>query len=176
MNPNPSLRELMERYGWRVALFAAPLAINLAVWALLVAPQQRRLETARSARRLMELKPRLESLLRRSNQLLMSWNRTEGTGDDPAASTALLERLADRHHLRLTKLTGRQQRSEGTADSAVTMPLELEAVGRFGKLARWLSDVESQSGLQVEAWTLTSGQPDEPARMTVKLSVIMKAS
>ena len=159
----------------RVALVAAPLVINLAVGMLLVAPAQRRVEAEQSGRTLTELTPRLESLLRRSHQLLTSWDRTGRTGDDPAASTALLERLADQHRLQLTKLSGRQARSEGTSASASMMPVEVEVAGRFGKLARWLSEVESQSGLQVEAWTVTAGGPNEPARLAVKLSVISKA-
>ena len=152
---------------------AAPLAVNLAVWALLVAPAQRRVAASRSARSLLELKPQLESLLRRSNQLLMSWDRTVRTGDDPAASTALLERLADQHHLQLTKLSGRQSRSEGTGASASTMPVELEVVGRFSKLARWLGDVEAQPGLRIESWNMTpGGQFGGPAHATVKLSTM----
>ena len=55
------------------------------------------------------------------------------------------------------------------------MPIRLELEGSFGKLTRWMSDVESQYGFQVDSWEITgSKELGQPALMNVQVTAFLR--
>ena len=163
---------LRRTLSWALVL-SLPLAVNLAVWRGVLAPQQRHRQAIRQALVAVEVKPTLESALAEGHRLLLAWKATEFTTSDPAAVMQAIQRLAGRHGLQIKELHGGPQQLSAGA----TMPLELEVTGRFGKLAHWLSDVEQCAGLHIDTWTLSPGpEPGQVHRLTVKLTANLRAA
>lgn len=153
----------LRSYGAWALVLAVPLLVNGAIWATLVIPQQRQERAWRARRAMTELKPKLETLVTTSHRLVAEAERSGEAPRDPAAAIQLVQRLADRQHLRLSTLKA--------GGKAAPTTVGVEASGRFSKLARWLGDVEAQPGLLIESWHMTPGeQPGEPARATVALA------
>ena len=168
-----SVRALMAQYGRWLGLLAAPLLVNAFVWAVVVRPHQRQLAAWRRTTTIAALKPQLEALLVEGHRMAMDWTRTGFSSDDPTAVTQAIQRLGERHHVRINALS-----VEGAHEDAggSTVAVGLEALGNFGKLSRWMSEVEAQSGLQIESWTLTpETAPDRPHRLAVSLTAFLNS-
>ena len=171
-------RSLTSRYGPGLAVVIIPLAVNVAVWRALVVPQQVTLRAWQNAQVLTELQPKLEALLSDSRQTLTEWRRTTFASDDPSAVMQVVQRLAGHHHVELKQLSASGavvSAAHAALPSQGAVPMEVEATGRFGQLARWLSEVETQSGLQVDAWDLAPAKAaDQSYRLTVKLTGFLR--
>jgi len=169
-------RKSLGYLPWAV-LFAAPLILNGLIWSLLVRPPQWQLAQWRNAQSLTELKPKLDALLTESRRMLMDWERTAFTNDDPAAVTQAIERLAGRHHVQIVAINTKQDSSERSTREMTATSLTVDASGRFSKLAHWMSDVGTQSGLQVDSWTMTAGnKPGDPHKLTVNLTAFLRGA
>lgn len=166
MTPPRSLRSVGRSYGTWALVLAVPLLVNGAIWATLVIPQHRQEQSWRSRRMMTELKPKLDTLLDTSSRLVTAAKQSWGDSKDPSAAIQLVQQLADRQHVQLSTLKAERAGAVGAAAA-----LDVEASGRFNKLARWLSDVEAQPALLIESWHITpGGQAGEPARATVALA------
>ena len=166
MNPLDTRRSVVRSYGKWALVLAVPPLVNCAIWVTLVIPQHRQEQSRRSMRMMTELKPKLDTLLDTSSRLVTAAKQSWRDSKDHSAAIQLVQRLADRQHVRLSTL-----KAGGKAAA-----LDVEASGRFSKLARWLGDVEAQPGLLIESWNITPGeQPGEPAHATVKLSTVGEA-
>lgn len=158
-----TLRTVATQYGRWLGLLAVPLLVNGFVWMFVVRPHQRQLEAWRQTTTVAALKPQLEALLTEGHRLAMDWTRTEFSSNDPTAVTQTIQRLGERHHVRINALSVKGDH------------VDLEALGNFGKLSRWMSEVEAQSGLQIESWTLTPDTEfDRPHRLAVSLTAFLK--
>ena len=168
-----SPRHSLNRYLPWAALFAAPLAINFLVWGVLVRPPQQQARRWRDARALAELKPDLDWLLAESHRMLMDAERTGFTSDDPSAVTQAIDRLAGLHRVTLGKIDTKWDQEKGRRDTAMSLTVDVR--GRFSKLAHWMSEVEAQSGLQIESWTLSAGEkPGDLHTLTVNLTAFIR--
>ena len=167
--PRHSLRGYLP---W-AALFVAPVAANLLVWTVLVRPPQQQQHRWRDAHALVELKPTLEALLAESHRMLMDSERTGFTSDDPSAVIQAIDRLAGRHRVTLGTIDTKGDQAKDRRET--TMSLTVDVRGRFSKLAHWMSEVEAQSGLQIDAWTISAGeQPGDPHMLTVNLTAFLR--
>jgi len=160
---------------------AIPLAVNIAVWRVLVVPQQASLRAWRNTRVLTELQPKLAALLSQAHQTLAEWQRTSFASNDPSAVMQAVRQLAGRHHVEVRELNvsgaAAPTAEHGALPVKGTVPIEFEATGRFNRLARWMSDVERQSGLQVDAWELTPATAaDQSCRLTVKMTAFLQGA
>lgn len=166
-------RRSMKRYLPWAALFVVPVIANLLVWALFVRPPQQQLRRWQDAEALAQLRPKLDELLAESRRMLMELERTAFTSDDPSAVTQAIEQLAGRHHVELGQINTKREQDESRG--ATAMSLAVDVAGRFSKLAHWMSDVEAQSGLLIESWTLSAGdKPGAPHKLTVNLTAFLK--
>ena len=181
-----NFRIVTQRYGRWLLVLALPVLANGLLWRKLVVPLQADLQQWHDKQTLTTLRPRLEELLGESRRLVSAWERNRPFVDDPAAALQAIQRLADRHKVRLTqrtaggvRATGRGRGREAEAEARVSVEavtLDLEAAGRFSKLAHWLSDIEAQPGFQVESWAFTPAkEAGEPLQLTVKLMVAKDA-
>ena len=174
------VQALVARDGRWIALMAIPLVVNSVAWVTLVVPQRRELEVWRETQTVTELKPKLESLLAESHQMVTDWRRTAFTNDDPSAVMQAIQRLAGQHHVQIKELSASQAAVGHTAPLGSTssvMPLELEVTGRFSQLAHWISDVEAQAGLQIDSWKLSSEEgADQFRRLTIKMSAFLQGA
>ena len=189
----------MKRYGIGMALIVVvPALINSLIWIVLVVPQQSKLREWRAAQALTTLTPRLTALLTDTHAMLVEWQRMSFTKDDPSAAMQRIQRLAGQHHVQVKEIQTKESRGMGESDGKgeaksksqhatpatepilsgySTMPLELEVVGGFHKLAHWLSEVEAQAGFQVDSWTLAPGKdPGQPSRLTVQLTALLRGA
>ena len=172
-------RNSIKGYLPWAALFAVPLIVNGLLWAALVRPPQQQLHQWRDTEALTELKPRLESLLTESHRMLMDWERTAFTNDDPAAVTQAIEQLVGRHHVQRAEINTKSNEATGlhSAHGMTAMSLTVGVKGRFSKLAHWMSDVEAQSGLQVDSWELSAGEkPGDLHTLTVNLTAFLRGA
>ena len=168
-------RHSLNRYLPWAALFAAPLAVNLLVWAVLVRPPQQQAHRWQDATALTQLKPKLDWLLGESRRMLMDAERTGFTSDDPSAVTQAIDRLAGRHRVELGKIDMKRDQVKGRGDTAMSLTVDVR--GRFSKLAHWMSEVEEQSGLQIESWTISAGdKPGGAHTLTVELTAFMRGA
>ena len=155
------------------AFFVAPLAVNFLVWAVLVRPPQQQASHWRDAKALVELKPKLDVLLAESRRMLMDVERTGFSKDDPSAITQAIDRLAGRHRVALGTIDTKQDQAKGRSETAMSLTVDVR--GRFSKLAHWMSEVEAQSGLQIESWTLSAGdKPGDLHTLTVNLTAFLR--
>ena len=165
-------------FGSRVAAWLiAPALCNFALWASLMLPQQRRLLVAQEAQAFTTLRPRLDALVQHTSQTLHAWETTGFSQNDSSQVTQVIQRTADQAHIKITDLKTEPNGGKSPHAAFKTLGLQLTATGSFGKLARWLSDVESRSGFQVESCTLTSaGKPDEPHQFVVELTALLRGA
>ena len=165
-------------------IFIAPLVLNLFLWGSFAAPQQGRLRKSVEIERMAEAKPKLEALLRQSQQRLKSWRQSAFSKEDPAQAMQVIQKIGMKHHVQIQEIRSRGQQSSSDLSSAEAkraipgfseMSVELEVKGSFGKLLRWLSDIENQSGLEIESWEIIPAKyPDEPHRLAVDLTVLLQ--
>ena len=178
MNTRPSVRTLLLSCGPWLAVVIIPLTVNVAVWRVLVVPQQATLRAWRNAQVLTEFQPKLVALLSESRQTLAEWRRTSFASDDPSAAIQAVKRLAGRHHVQLKQLSASgavAQAAHAAPSSRGAIPVEVEATGRFSHLAHWLNEVETQSGLQVDTWELALAKAaDQSCRLTVKMTAFLR--
>ena len=180
MPPRGRLSSFVRSYGLWAGVIVLPLLINGIVWAMLVVPQQRVLRGWRDAQAVAAFKPKLEALLVDSHRTLMDWERTSFVASDSSAVTQAVQRIAGRHRIQVTgietktgtgKIDGKTERVAGYS----TVAIEVRATGHFSKLAQWLSELETQSGLQVDSWTITgAGEPGQPHELTVSLIALLR--
>jgi hypothetical protein len=178
----------LARQGLWVAVLLGPLIVNAVVHAALVAPQQATVRAWQETQWLLQQKPKLETLLAQSHHLLSDWGHTSFTIEDPAEPVQVIQRLAGRHRVRVVSAkTGEQEFSDsvkgrrgkrrraGSPDPSASgvsiTPLVVEVTGSFGRLAQWLSDIETHAGFQIESLELA---PEDalnlPHRLTLKLT------
>ncbi len=161
-------RKLARFYGSWLAFVAAPLIINGLVWKSYVVPQQATLHAWRDAQAVAESRPKLKTLLSESYQLRLNWGKASFTKDYPSVMQ-VIQRSAGTHSVQVKETRMKGQQSQGDTEKQ-TIPLELEVTGSFSKLARWMSDIESQYGFRVDSWTLeksSEASPQLSVRMTV---------
>lgn len=166
-------RHSLKGYLPWAALFVAPLVVNFLVWAVLVRPPQQQARRWRNATALAELKPKLDALLAESRRMLMDVERTGFSSEDPSAVTQAIDRLAGRHRVALGTIDTKRDQAKGRSETVMTLTVDVR--GRFSKLAHWMSDVEAQSGLQIDSWTLSAGeQPGDLHTLTVNLTAFLR--
>ena len=160
----PSMIRWARRWG---AWLLAPLFVNAALWWGWIAPQRARVQQWRQARQLAQLRPDLETLVQQSDQALQEWRRGLFPSNDPQAAMQLLQKIADRHRVRLS----------GLQVQSASAPIALEAAGSFSQVANWIGELETVSGLQLEQWTVTAAaEPGQPHQAKLSLSAVMGAS
>jgi type II secretory pathway component PulM len=168
-------RHSLKGYLPWTALFLAPVAVNLLMWTALVRPSQHEARRWQDAQTLVELKPKLDALLADSHRMLMDVERTGFSKDDPSAVTQAIERLAGRHRVELGTIDTKQDQAKSRSEGAMLLTVDVH--GRFSKLAHWMSDVEAQSGLQIDSWTLSAGEkPGDLHTLTVQLTAFMRGA
>jgi len=164
------LPDAVRRGAIVAAIVAIPLALNLVVWAGFTRPARARVQAWRDSRGLAKLKPTLEALLADSGSVIEQGRQIRFTRQDPAGPTQALQRLAGEHRLTVKAIRSGSQETDGasTKDAAskieglTAMPIELTVVGSFAKIARWISDVEAEPGLQVESWHMAMDRNARP--------------
>ena len=169
MGSRVTVRMLVAQYGWWVGLLAVPLAVNGLLWTALVVPQRHALQAWHDADALATLAPKLEAFLIESRRMVLQWNETGFTREDSAAAIQAIRRVGERHRVRINEVS-----TKGVpADSMISV--EADVAGSFSKLGRWMSDLESQAGLQIDSWALRPDErPDEPHQLTVHLSAFLR--
>ena len=160
----PSLLRWARRWGvWLLA----PLFVNAALWWGWIHPQRARIRQWQQTRELTQLRPTLEALLERSDEALHEWRRGLLPANDPQAAMQQLQKIADRHRVRLS----------GLQVQAAAAPITLEAAGSFSQLANWIGELETVSGLQLDQWTLTAAaEPGQPHQAKLTFSAVTDAS
>ena len=165
-----SLQHLAQQSGRWVVFLALPLLVNGILWTAVVMPQRNRLRAWHDAHAIVTLRPQLATLLTDGQQAIQQWPQTDFGADDPSAPMQRIQRLAGAHHVKVSEL----QSGQAAPSQHATRPLELEVTGSFGKLAHWLSAVESQAGFRIERWTLSPGtEPGAPNHLTVKITALL---
>ena len=176
----------MKRFGPWLKLALIPLAVNLVLWHFLYVPQRAALQRWRQAWILVDKKPEIETLLKESRELRASWEPTRFSRKDPSAPVEAIQQLVGRYDLQIRNLqtqgSAAQVGKGKVAPNATTripgfstMAMSLELSGSFSKMARWMSDVESQYGFQIDSWEMTgSRELGQPTLMTVQVTAFLR--
>ena len=147
-----------------VAFIVIPLIANGIVWKAFVVPQKTKVDALHQARVLAELKPQLQLLLFESHQIRVDAAKNRSGRMDTPTLLQTLQRSAARHSVQIIETKMQGEKSGGN------IPLELDVTGGFNKLARWMSDIESEGTFGIESWSLTKTAD------LLKLNVKMTAS
>lgn len=176
---------LMKRYGIGAAILILPLLVNGFLWKSFTLPQQARLREWREKRLFIELKPKLEAVLGESRQLLIGWEKASFVREDPAAAIQAIQRLVGRHRVEIKEIRAEEDESlrqdakqaQRATPGFSTMSLNLAVTGSFDRLARWISGVEAQPGLQINSWELESGEEsNQPHSFTGDITVFLRGT
>ena len=161
-----------------VAILLAPVTLNLLIWASLVLPQQRRLQDWQNAQAFAAIEPKLGTLIQDGGAALRDWERTSLSRHDPGAVTQRIQQLAARYHVKVAQLEGGAIGSGKSPDPEfVAMSVKVEATGSYGQLAQWISQMELQSGLQIDLWALTSADaPEQPHHLRMELTALLRGA
>ncbi len=154
------------------AVFAVPLALNVAVWRCLLQPEQARLRAMQDAHALWELRPTLQRLLAQSELALEDLDRVGFTGGERIV--AALQAIAVERRVTVQRIRAGGPSSDPSAEGLAAMPVELEATAGFGRLGRWISDMESHRAIRVDRLTLTAGAEGH-ALATMRLTVYLRS-
>ena len=164
MNNRFTVQTFTRVYGKWVVLFAIPLVVNVALWAIYVSPQKKQLENVRRNDAMYTLVPKAERLLKESHQATVAWERSGPPRGDASTAIQSIRRLADQHSVQLRELA---------AERGSNSPLvNVQASGRFSRLALWLSAMERQPGLQVESWSVVSDGGE--LKLTAEVTAVLK--
>ena len=168
----------MRKKLW-VAVLVGPFLVNGALWLCLVRPQRAALRAWRDVQAVTEIKPRLEASLAESQQALLEWEKTSQLGGEASSVRPTVQQSAERYGLQVNKISVQERggwQGRGPVSGLSPLSLELDVTGNFGKVARWMSDLETQSGMQIDSWTLTAGaDPGEPHKLAIKLTAFVRS-
>lgn len=174
---------LARRYGPAALLLTLPLIVNSVIWGNLTVPQREKLQEWRDQQRFIELKPKFEAVLLESQKTLGHWEQTSFSKEDPSAAMETIERLAGHHRLEIKGIHLREKESNQPGAEQTkqdnpfftTMSLNLNVAGSFDRLARWVNDIEAQSGLRIDSWKLASATASKQTpRLDVNITVFLK--
>jgi type II secretory pathway component PulM len=147
------LGPLLRRSRTIALVIATPLVANAAVWTLVVQPQHAKTQAARDAHAVAEFRPKLQGLLADTRAAVADPQRGTFSASDSTRVVETVRRLAGDHRVTLGEV---EAAAPGAKDGAtLPMPVSVRATGSFGKLARWLSDLEAHPGLQIEELSIT---------------------
>jgi type II secretory pathway component PulM len=152
-----------------VLTLVAPLAINAVVWSAVLTPLQANLQRLRNLEAATEMRPQLEKMIRESDGILQTWSTTSFGRDDVAAVSPAIRRSAARQHLTLTDI---KESSGGMFTGPNVRSLEVQASGRFNKLARWMSDLEKGAGFVVDSCSM-KGDGTGNCTMTLRVTAFL---
>ena len=147
-----------------VGLAIVPVALNLAIWRGWLVPKQARVRLLQEASVAASAKPELASLLKDSQGLAAQWKGANLGERDAFSATRRVEQIAASKRVTIMTISAKpgQQGS---------VPIEVEATGRFNPLARWLAELEAQAGLQVDEWSFAPpDKPGQPERLKIELT------
>lgn len=172
----------MKRLAW----WAGPAMINGILWVAVVIPHQHRLQAAQEASTLTTIQPRLEALVKESRETLLRETASDAMGEDRSAPMTLVRNLAQRHRLEIAELrvqgsraapAAKRRGAEPAAQASAerTIPVDVELVGPFHRLARFISDLEATTTLQMESWTL-GGYEEATRSSRLKAQLIVLGS
>ena len=176
------LQSLILHYGPWLALLSLPVFLNGFLWGHFTFPAEAKFHNWRDAAQFFEYKPKLEALLREADGLLKSWQEKNFGKEDPSAAIQVIERLAGKNRIEIKKVdladeSGKhaEKPPKPALPQISTVSLSLEVAGSFDKLARFMSDVENETGLQMEAWNMTSTTAsDQPHRLTMTITAFLQ--
>ena len=177
-----SFREPKKCFTFWAIFLAAPVLINVFMDQSFVSPQRARLRGMEETEKITVLKPKLETHLAETNQLLGGWDKSIFTKEDPSRAMQIIQKLGAGSHVEIREIRSNGQKfSEKKTDGTQTlsgysqMSMDLEIRGSFSKLLRWMNEVEKQTGLEIDSWKITSGEnPGDPHRLTVNIDVFLK--
>ena len=119
-----------------------------------------------------ETRPQLELLIQQGDGILASWKGSAFSRDDVASVSPALQRSSEKHRVLIKQI--REGKTPGAVSGPNTRHLEIEAAGRFNKLARWLSDLEGHAGFVVDSWTIASdGGAGGSCKLTMNITAIL---
>ena len=153
-------------------MLAVPLALNVAVWRCLLQPEQARLRGMQDTHTLWALRPTLQRLLAQSELALEDLDRVGFTGGEQIV--AALQAIAVERRVTVQRIHAGDPALEAGAEGLVAVPVELEVTAGFGKLGRWISDMESHRAIRVDRLTLTAGAAGHAVAMT-RLTVYLRS-
>ena len=161
--------ETARSYGSWLAFLVLPIILNGLVWRGFVVPQKSRLKAWQDAQAVTEVKPKLKALLAESYQLKLDWGKASFAKDYPSVMQ-ILQQSAGRHGVQIQETAMKGQEAQKDLGKQA-LPLELRVTASFGKLARWMGDLESQYGFRIDSWSVgkpsTGGLPELTLKMTV---------
>ena len=178
-----NFREPKKCFTLWAIFIAIPILVNVLIWNSWVLPATARLRAGEEIQKMTVLKPKLEALLTQTHQLFGGWEKSIFTKDDPSRAMQVIQRLGTLSHVDIKEIRSKGQKfSEKKAGQAKTdlsgyseMSMDLEVRGSFGRLLRWMNEVEKQGGLEIDSWKLVpGGKPGEPHKLTVGINVFLK--
>ena len=153
-------------YGPWVAFLAAPLLVNALVFRVALLPERSKVFAWKEARSLSEVKPEFQALLTESRQIRVALGKSALGRRDNQTVMQTIQQSAKRNGIQVseTKMQGQAAQENGT------VPVELDASGTFAKLARWMSELESEEGFRLDSWMLREG------KLNLKMTVFLEES
>ncbi|MBI4167812.1 MAG: hypothetical protein HY515_02545 [Candidatus Aenigmarchaeota archaeon] len=171
------LQPFIKKYGMWVVLALSPILLNIFFWRAFVVPIHQKLNLSRNAEILIRTKPEFESLIGESSRLLSDWER-KGFGEQTAIGVVKeLQKLAgdERVQIKEVRMNDNSQGAENVASGFTKTSVDLEVIGSYNKLARWLSAVENKPGVKIESWSMgRSNEPNQPCRLNLGIDVLLK--
>ena len=158
----------IQTFGPWIAFIAVPLLVNGFVAAVFVTPQKTQLQAWHDAETLATLKPKLKELLGESHRIRVEESNQGAIMQDAQGAMQAIQKTAAQNSVQVIETRMQGQGEEG----ASMLPFELEVTGTFNKLARWVSDLESQKNFRIDSWALRP-LPNQTLQLSVKMAVFV---
>ena len=174
-----------KRYVLWAVLAVVPLLANAMLWKFAVAPSIKKWHRLKDMGSIVQMKPKLESLLEESNQLLVDWQSQSSIQEGPTAALLKLQKLAADHRVQIKEVNTKEIQAfnhsksvepTGGFSALSCMPVTLQVTGTYHNLARWIHAVENKPGIQINDWSLAPPQGQEHGcRLDVDMNMILRS-
>ena len=159
-----------------IGIFLVPLLFNAFVRFAIFGPLQKRLGFLQTKYAFVQDRPRLEAALQESDRILQDWEQGVFPAGDSTAVNAAVERLAKQCRIQVAEVKTKPA-GQSSVPGISVQALDVELLGSFHRLARWVSDVEAHPGFQIESFTIAPGkESDLSVQLTSKMTALMRGT
>ena len=167
----------------RVSIWALiiilPIAVNLLIWQGFLIPNQVKFRSLQELDSLYSLKPKMELLLSENDRLMQKSDYRNYWHEDAASALKKIRELAGDYRLDIEEISLKDQDTNfltgaaGSDQGYSKMNANLQAIGTYSQITKWIHDLERRPGFQIENWQIRFDANSGSSRLYMDLKMTM---
>lgn len=164
------------------AFIILPFVINLFAWRIFVVPPQNKIASLGSLVSLIELKPRMEELIAKSDAMVQ---RLESRLIETDATWVVKEirELAQLHEIKIKELYIQKKTADQKDDLEKILKaaglkkaiISLDAIGNYSRIAHWMALLDRRDEVRIDSFQLTE-LSEGNCQLRLKLRILLRES